>query len=56
MRQTQPKLKTWSADLDRILKENAGKTARERLTPIRIFGELRSLGYQDGYDTRSVAA
>jgi transposase len=49
--QPRPKLKDWSPDLDRILKENADKSARERLTLIRIFEELRGLGYQGGYDT-----
>jgi hypothetical protein len=29
--QPRPKLKKWSTDWNRILKENAGKTARERL-------------------------
>jgi transposase len=51
--QPRPKLKDWSSDLDRILKENADKSARERLTLIRIFEELRGLGYQGGYDTVS---
>jgi hypothetical protein len=27
-----------------------GKTARERLTLIRVFEELRGLGYDGGYD------
>ena len=29
---------------------NDGKPARERLTLIRIFEELRDLGYEGGYD------
>ena len=29
---------------------NAGASARERLTLIRIFEELRALGYEGGYD------
>ena len=43
--QPRPKLKKWSTDLDRILKENAGKSARERRTLILIYEELRGLGY-----------
>ena len=30
--------------------ENAGTSARERLTLIRLFEELRVLGYEGGYD------
>ena len=33
-----------------MLTENAGATARERLTLIRLFEELRLLGYDGGYD------
>jgi hypothetical protein len=33
-----------------LLLENDGKPARERLTLIRVFEELRSLGYEGGYD------
>ena len=33
-----------------MLKENAGKSARERLTLFHLFEELRVLGYQVGYD------
>ena len=29
---------------------NEGKPARERLTLIRIFEELRGRGYENGYD------
>jgi len=45
-----PKLGRWKADLDRILTGNEGKPARERLTLIRVFEELRALGYDGGYD------
>ena len=45
-----PRLGAWKADLDRILTTNEGKAARERLTLIRIFEELRGLGYEGGYD------
>ena len=48
--QPRPKLEDWSTDLDRFLTKNAGKPARERLTLIRIFEELRRLGYEGGYD------
>ena len=36
--------------LDGLLLTNAGKPARERLTLIRVFEELRGLGYEGGYD------
>ena len=45
-----PKLGRWKADLDRILASNEAKQARERLTLIRVFEELRALGYDGGYD------
>ena len=45
-----PKIGPWKADLERILAANAAKPARERLTLMRVFEELRGLGYQGGYD------
>ena len=48
--QPQPKLGPWKDDLDRLLTANDGKPARERLTLVRIFEELRGLGYAGGYD------
>jgi transposase len=45
-----PRLGRWKGDLDRMLTANAGKPARERLTLIRLFEELRALGYEGGYD------
>ena len=45
-----PKLGRWKADLDRILASNEAKQVRERLTLIRVFEELRALGYDGGYD------
>jgi transposase len=48
--QPRPKLGRWKADLDRILASNEAKQARERLTLIRVFEELRALGYDGGYD------
>ena len=49
--QPRPRLGRWKADLDRLLTANAGTSARERLTLIRLFEELRLLGYDGGYDT-----
>src|SRR5580700_951382 len=48
--QPRPRLGRWKADLDRLLAANAGISARERLTLIRLFEELRLLGYEGGYD------
>lgn len=48
--QPRPKLGRWRSELDRLLTANAAKASRERLTLIRIFEELRGLGYQGGYD------
>jgi transposase len=45
-----PRIGPWKADLDRILSGNEAKPARERLTLIRVFEELRGLGYEGGYD------
>ena len=45
-----PRLGPWQAELDRLLTENAGRSARERLTLIRLFETLRELGYAGGYD------
>ena len=45
-----PKLGPWRADLDRMLATNEAKSGRERLTLIRLFEELRGLGYEGGYD------
>ena len=48
--QPRPRLGGWTADLDDLLAGNAAKSAREQLTLIRIFEELRGRGYQGGYD------
>ena len=48
--QPQPKLGRWKTDLDRMLTENTAKPLRERLTLIRLFEDLRGLGYAGGYD------
>ena len=45
-----PRIGPWKADLDRLLVSNEAKAARERLTLIRVFEELRGLGYGGGYD------
>jgi transposase len=45
-----PKLGRWKAEIDRLLTRNVESAARERLTLIRIFEELRTLGYEGGYD------
>jgi transposase len=48
--QPRPRLGRWKADLDRLLTTNAGSSVRERLTLIRLFEDLRGLGYEGGYD------
>jgi transposase len=48
--QPRPKLGRWAAELDGLLAGNAAKSAREQLTLIRIFEELRARGYDGGYD------
>jgi len=48
--QPRPKLGRWTGDLEALLAANAGKPAREQLTLIRIFEELRERGYSGGYD------
>src|SRR5215831_15913677 len=49
-RQPLPRIDPWRDRLDGLLLENEGKPARERLTLIRIFEELRALGYEGSYD------
>src|SRR5436305_6331497 len=48
--QPRPKLGRWTEELDALLVDNAAKPAREQLTLIRIFEELRGRGYDGGYD------
>ena len=48
--QPRPKLGRWTAEIDELLTSNAAKSAREQLTLIRIFEELRGRGYDGGYD------
>ena len=45
-----PKLGRWREELDRLLAVNEAKPTRERLTLVRLFEELRGLGYEGGYD------
>src|ERR1700752_5109705 len=49
-RQPLPRIDSWRDQLEGLLLENAGKPGRERLTLIRIFEELRALGYEGSYD------
>src|ERR1700684_218788 len=44
-----PKIGPWADQLDELLLANEGKTARERLTLIRLFEELRGRGYGGGF-------
>jgi transposase len=48
--QPRPKLGRWTDELDRLLADNVTKPAREQLTLIRVFEELRGRGYEGGYD------
>jgi hypothetical protein len=45
-RQPLPRIDPWRDQLDALLLANEEKPARERLTLIRIFEELRALGYE----------
>lgn len=42
--QPRPRIGQWKAELDRLLASNENKAARERLTLIQLFEELRGLG------------
>src|SRR6201996_6826649 len=48
--QPRPKLGRWTEELDALLEGNMAKPAREQLTLIRIYEELRGRGYDGGYD------
>jgi len=50
-RQPLPRIDPWREPLDGILLANESKPGRERLTLMRIFEELRDLGYEGGYDS-----
>lgn len=45
-----PKIGPWRERLDALLLANERQAPRERLTRIRVFEELRQLGYDGGYD------
>lgn len=49
-RQPLPKTGAWKVEIERFLAANEGKPSRERLTLIRIYEELRALGYDGSYD------
>jgi transposase len=49
-RQPLPRLGPWIERLDALLSTNHERSSRERLTLIRIFEELRSQGFEGGYD------
>jgi transposase len=48
--QPRPKIGPWRDEIDALLLGNESKAARERLTLIRVFEELRGLGYDGSYD------
>jgi transposase len=45
-----PKLGSHVAELNQLLEENDRRARRERLTLIRVWEDLRGLGYEGGYD------
>jgi len=49
-RQPMPRIGPWQEKLDALLLGNANRPSRERLTLIRIYEELRAMGYAGGYD------
>lgn len=49
-KQPLPRIGPWQERLDALLLANEGKAAREQLTLIRLFEELRAQGYEGGYD------
>ena len=49
--QALPRIGPWKDSLDWLLAENEPKPSRERLTLIRLFEQLRGLGYEGGYDS-----
>src|SRR4051794_7437844 len=49
-KQPLPRIDPWRGQLDELLLANEDKAARERLTLIRMFEELRGLGYEGSYD------
>ena len=49
--QPYPRMGAWREELDRMLTANVAKPRRERLTLIRIFEDLRELGYEGSYSS-----
>jgi transposase len=45
-----PKIGPWRNRLDSLLRGNEERPARERLTLVRLFEELRGFGYDGSYD------
>jgi len=48
--QPRPKLGPWLTELDRLLAANAARDRRDRVTLLRIYEDLRGLGYEGSYD------
>ena len=48
-RQPLPTIGPWRERLESLLEENEGKSARERLTLVRLYEELCGLGYDGSY-------
>jgi transposase len=48
-RQPLPRIGPWREALETLLSENENRSARERLTIIRLYEELRGLGYDGSY-------
>ena len=48
-RQPLPRIGPWRERLESLLEANEGKAARERLTLIRLYEELRGFGYEGSY-------
>ena len=48
-RQPLPRIGPWREQLETILEQNDARAPRERLTLIRIFEDLRALGYGGSY-------
>ena len=48
-RQPLPRVGPWRERLEALLEANENKSARERLTIIRLYEELRGLGYEGSY-------
>ena len=49
-RQPLPRIDPWREQLDALLLADEARPARERLTLVRLFEELRGFGYEGSYD------